>query len=193
MLLIIDNQSAYIKKFKRDFLNEYDIPYKVFDHNEPLKGDVLKDVKGVILSGGRGNPYQPLNLTANFVALMNFKVPVIGFCLSHEIIAVAYGGQIRKLPEYHGKKELISLTKPDDPIFQNVSSDKIWLQKKHAFHVTVLPTEFEVLANSEACPCEVIKHQSRPVYGFQSHPEVSGKDGLAIMKNFLSMCGMWPQ
>jgi GMP synthase (glutamine-hydrolysing) len=193
MLLIIDNQSAYIKRFKRDYLNEYDIPYKVFDHNEPVRGEFLTDIKGVILSGGRGNPYQPLNLTANFVALMRFDVPVIGFCLSHEIIAVAYGGHIRKLPEYHGRKELITITSLNDPIFNGLTSSQVALQKKHAWHVSQIPDVFEVLAHSEACPFEVIKHKEKPLYGFQAHPEVSGKDGMQIMKNFISLCGIDPQ
>ena len=191
MLLIIDNQSSYIKKFKRQFLAEQDFDYVFFDHNQPITLSAKTEIKGVILSGGRGNPYEPLNLTSNFVALMNFDVPIIGLCLGHEIIAAAYRGRIKKLPEYHGRKELITITRPDDPIFEGLKSNEVMLQKKHGFHVAELPESFISLATSETTTTEIIKHKEKPIYGFQSHPEVASVDGLLMIKNFLKMCNIF--
>lgn len=188
MLLIIDNQSAFIKKFKRQFLAEQDFDYVFFDHNQPITLSAKADIKGIILSGGRGNPFEPLNLTTNFVALMNFDVPIIGFCLGHEILAVAYRGRIKRLSGYHAKKELVTITKPDDPIFTGLNKKELSLVKRHSFHVTELPPSFESLATSDTCANEIIKHQEKPIYGFQSHPEVSGEDGLLMVKNFLKIC-----
>lgn len=190
MLLIIDNQSAYIKKFKRQYLAEQDFDYIFFDHNQPITLSAKAEIKGIILSGGRGNPFEPLNLTSNFIALMNFKVPVLGLCLGHQIIAVAHGGRIKKLSEYHGKKEFVRIIKPKDPIFDGIESDQVLLQKKHAFHVTEIPGTFEVLAISDTCPNEIIKHKELPIYGFQSHPEVSGRDGMRMIENFLKICSI---
>ncbi len=190
MLLIIDNQSAFIKKFKRQFLAEQDFDYVFFDHNQPITLSAKAEIKGIILSGGKGNPYEPLNLTSNFVALMNFDVPVLGFCLGHEIIAVAYRGRIKKLSEYHGKKENVTIIKPDDAIFEGLNKTDVSLVKRHAFHVSELPPEFENLATSDACPHEIIRHQHKPLYGFQAHPEVSGQDGMVMVKNFLKMCNI---
>ncbi|WP_430809835.1 MULTISPECIES: glutamine amidotransferase-related protein [unclassified Carboxylicivirga] len=188
MLLIIDNQSAFIKKFKRQFLAEQDFDYIFFDHNQPITLSAKTKIKGIILSGGKGNPYEPLNLTSNYVALMNFDVPILGFCLGHEILAVSYCGRIKKLPEYHGKKELISISKPEDPIFQGLNKTEVSLVKRHAFHVSEIPASFESLAQSDTCRNEIIRHKSKPIYGFQSHPEVSGEDGLLMVKNFLKIC-----
>ncbi|MBR8537520.1 gamma-glutamyl-gamma-aminobutyrate hydrolase family protein [Carboxylicivirga sediminis] len=188
MLLIIDNQSAFIKKFKRQFLSEQDFDYVFFDHNQPITLSAKTQIKGIILSGGKGNPWEPLNLTSNFVALMNFDVPVLGFCLGHEIIAVSYRGRIKKLAEYHGKKELITITKPEDPIFDGLSKTEVSLVKRHSFHVSELPASFESLATSDTCSNEIIRHKTKPIYGFQSHPEVSGPEGMLMVKNFLKMC-----
>lgn len=188
MLLVIDNQSAFIKKFKRQFLSEQDFDYVFFDHNQPITLSAKTEIKGIILSGGKGNPYEPLNLTSNFVALMNFEVPVLGFCLGHEIIAVSYRGRIKKLAQYHGKKEVISITKSSDPIFDGLNKTEVSLVKRHAFHVAELPSDFESIGQSETCPNEIIKHKSKPIYGFQSHPEVSGAEGMMMVKNFLKIC-----
>jgi GMP synthase (glutamine-hydrolysing) len=188
MLLIIDNQSAFIKKFKRQYLSEEDFDYIFFDHNQPITLSAKTTIKGIILSGGRGNPYEPLNLTSNFIALMNFEVPVLGFCLGHEILAVAHRGRIKKLPEYHGKKELITITQPADPIFNGLGKTEVSLAKRHAFYVSELPPHFESLAESDTCATEIIRHKEKPLYGFQSHPEVSGTDGMLMIKNFLKIC-----
>ncbi len=188
MLLVIDNQSAYIKKFKRQFLAEQNFDYVVFDHNQPITLSAQTEIQGILLSGGRGNPYEPLNLTTNFVAMMNWDVPVLGFCLGHEIISVAYGGRIKKLPDYHNKRELITLTSPEDPIFEGLNKTELMLQKKHHFHVSELPETFVSLGFSDTTPNEIIKHKDKPIYGFQSHPEVYSPDGLHIIKNFLRLC-----
>jgi GMP synthase (glutamine-hydrolysing) len=188
MLLIIDNQSAFIKKFKRQYLAEQDFDYVFFDHNQPITLSAKAEIKGIILSGGRGNPFEPLNLTSNFVALMNFDVPVLGLCLGHEILAVAYRGRLKRLAEYHRKKELITIIKPDDPIFAGLKKHEVLLVKRHAFHVSELPVSFENLATSDTCSNEIIRHKEKPIYGFQSHPEVSGEEGMLMVKNFLKIC-----
>lgn len=188
MLLIIDNQSAFIKKFKRQYLAEQNFDYIFFDHNQPITLSNKSVIKGIIISGGKGNPYEPLNLTTNFVAMMNFDVPVLGFCLGHEIIAVAYRGRIKRLPEYHAKKETVTITKPDDPIFEGIDKTEITLQKKHSFHVSDIPDIFESLAISDTTPNEIIRHKQKPIYGIQAHPEVASADGLKMVENFLRIC-----
>ncbi len=86
MILIIDNQSDFIKRFKRQYLSEQDYDYIFFDHNQPITMSAKSEINGIILPGGRGNPYEPLNLTSNFIVLMSFDVLTIGLCLDHEVI-----------------------------------------------------------------------------------------------------------
>lgn len=190
MLLIIDNQSTFIKKFKRDFLSEQDFDYIFFDHNQPLNLSAKTKIKGIILSGGKGTPYEPLNLTSNFIALMNFDVPVLGFCLGHEIIAAVNMARIKRLPEPQRKKEKISILEPSDPIFEGLNKSEVTLVERHSHHVADLPKNFIRLGESKVCPNEIIRHKDKPIYGFQSHPEASGEDGLLIIKNFLKICNI---
>lgn len=189
MLLIIDNQNAFIKKFESTFLALHNLPYKMLNHNQPIILPKGQNISGIILSGGRGNPFKPLNLTTNFIALARFDVPVMGFCLGHEIIAVANGGQIEKLSDYYTKREPIKILNPADTIFTDISENTISLARRHSYHVSVLPDSFIRLAKSDITPNELIRHKEKPIYGFQGHPEASGKTGLQIMENFFRMCG----
>lgn len=190
MLLIIDNQSSFIKKFKRQFLSEQDFDYIFFDHNQPITLSAKAKISGLILSGGKGNPFEPLNLASNYVAMNNFDVPTIGFCLGHEIIAAYYRGRIKKLPESHRRKELVHIDQAGDPIFEGINKSEVSLTKRHSFHVSELPSNFISLASSETTPNEIIKHKNKPIYGFQAHPEVSGEDGMKMVVNFLKICGI---
>ncbi len=189
MLLIIDNQSQYLRKFKRNYLDDQDIPHLIIEHNEQLDFDRLPGIDGLIISGGKGNPFEPLNLTANYVALMNLEVPTVGFCLGHEIIATSYRAKVKRLHDYQNRKERIFITAGDDPIFDGLEKTELMIQKKHRFHIPRVPPDFEILAYSEVCPVEVMRHREKAIYGFQGHPEVSGEDGLRMMANFLRMCG----
>ena len=189
MLLIIDNQSSFIKKFKRNFLSEQSIEYRFFDHNEPLIIKPDEKIDGIILSGGKGSPYEPLNLTTNFVALMNYDVPTLGVCLGYEIIAVAYQGRIKKMEKYQQKLQLVRITQPEDPIFEGLISHEVMLREQHQYLVSKMPRDFIKLGESDTCDVEIIRHKDKPIYGFQSHPEVSGINGMLIMRNFLTMCG----
>ena len=190
MLLIIDNQSQYLRKFKRNYLDDCDIPHLIVEHNEQIDFRRLPAIQGLMISGGKGSPYEPLNLTANYVALMNLDVPTIGVCLGHEIIASAYQSKIKRMHDYQARKERVFIDVIDDPIFEGLGKTEIMMQKKHRFHVPKPSQQFEILAYSEACPNEIMRHKNKPIYGFQGHPEVSGDDGLRIMINFLTMCGL---
>jgi GMP synthase (glutamine-hydrolysing) len=55
--------------------------------------------------------------------------------------------------------------------------------------VAELSEQFISIAESDTTPNEIIKHKETTIYGFQSHPEVSGPQGMVMVKNFLRMCG----
>lgn len=187
MLLIINNKSSFLSIFLNK-LSEKNFPHIVYKHNEQIDFSIKNEIKGIILSGGPGTPYEPLNLSANYTALNNFNAPIMGICLGHEIISAFFGSKIEKLSEHQKKEEKIMIDR-DDAIFKNLNHE-IFLQVKHYYHIKNLPYNFIKLAHSEICPFEIIKHIEKPIYGFQSHPEILNKDGAVIMKNFLEICGI---
>jgi GMP synthase (glutamine-hydrolysing) len=43
---------------------------------------------------------------------------------------------------------------------------------------------FILLASSPSCPVEAVKHRTKPIFGIQFHPELSGEIGKKIIENF---------
>ena len=68
MLILIDNQSSFIKRFKRNFLSEQDFDYIIFDHNQPIILSVKSEVSGLILSGETPLPLAAADAISVFTA-----------------------------------------------------------------------------------------------------------------------------
>jgi len=185
MILLINNKSGLLPKLE-DFLNKNKINYKTIGHDEKINFKKLNNIKGVILSGGPGTPKGPLNLKNNIYILKNIKVPILGICLGHEIIGYRYGAKFAKLKNTQEKIEKIFIIK-NDIIFKGLKKE-VNLRESHDYHLTTCPKNFEILAYSDTCPIEALKHKVLPIWTLQSHPEDSGKDGEIMLKNFLKIC-----
>ncbi len=70
----------------------------VYPHD--VDADELRRHDGVLLSNGPGDP-APLRSEVNTIAALLGKVPILGICLGHQLLALATGHQTFKLPFGH--------------------------------------------------------------------------------------------
>jgi GMP synthase (glutamine-hydrolysing) len=73
----------------------------------------------------------------------------------------------------------------DDILFERLP-DIFEMQEDHCEHISV-PHGFDLLACSDACINEAMKHREKSIYGVQFHPEVSGNSGHVLLANFASL------
>jgi len=140
--------------------------------------------------------------------LRETRTPVIGFCGGFHQIYLAFGGKcgdMRRLapgevdtnPSYSpGFLKEWGFTKvrllKRDPIFDGLSTE-IQVLQQHVSECKQLPGQFDVLASSDACRVQVIKHKTRLIYGTQFHPEAYDNDhpdGKRILQNFFRIAGV---
>jgi len=134
--------------------------------------------------------------------------PFIAFCGGHHMIYLTYGGKsgvMRKLkpgekdpnpkyyPGYYKEWDFgtVRIVKRD-PIFDGLP-DEIVVPQRHYAECKQLPAEFELLASSEECKVQVIRHRDRPLYGTQFHPEMYDDEhphGKILLKNFFHIAGI---
>lgn len=79
-----------------------------------------------------------------------------------------------------------------DPLFARLP-DELVVPQRHYAECKQLPDDLELLASSDECRVQVIKHKTRPGYGTQFHPEMwddAHPHGRILLENFLHIAGL---
>jgi len=180
-VLIIDNGTSYLEQLKKLF---FDSIVSVVNYSQIPKIK-YSDADLIVLSGGHGLPVMdsknPYAEEINFIK--NSSIPILGICLGYELIARAFGADL-KLMKKREKGILDISPVHSDPIFKNISVFSAY--ESHRWVVEKLPKDLVGLAKSKD-GYEVIKHKQKLIYGFQFHPEMLVKQvsGNNIFINFL--------
>ncbi|PCN50154.1 GMP synthase (glutamine-hydrolyzing) [Candidatus Geothermarchaeota archaeon ex4572_27] len=146
------------------------------------------DVKGVILSGGPSSVYEEGAPRVDVAALAG-RVPVLGICYGHQLIAHELGGRVERAER--GEYGRVTLyVDAGHPLLDGVPSGSVvWMS--HRDEVVEPPEGFAVLAHTDYCGVAAMADDARKLYGVQFHPEVTHTEyGDMVLRNFLySICG----
>ncbi|RJS72829.1 MAG: aminodeoxychorismate/anthranilate synthase component II [Candidatus Syntrophoarchaeum sp. WYZ-LMO15] len=141
----------------------------------------------IVISPGPGNPHVPRDAGSTPDIIREFReVPILGVCLGHQAIAVAWGGKVAHAPSgpVHGKSSLIE--HDCKTIFRGLPNP-LEAGRYHSLIVSELPDCFEISASFDGMIMG-IRHRDYPTEGIQFHPEsVLTPHGLKIIENFLRL------
>lgn len=112
-----------------------------------------------------------------------YDIPVLGFCAGHHVIGKMYGSELLRSVEVEIGDFYITLDRPDDPLFRGYDR-RVLVRQAHKDSIT-LPPGFILLAHSDTCKVEAMKHPAKPIYTTQFHPEILNKN---MILNFVKMC-----
>lgn len=185
MILIIDNFDSFTYNLYQ-YVGEF-AQTKVVRCNE-ITVDNIREMNpsGIIISPGPGKPEEAV-LSIDVIKELGDTIPILGICLGHECIAVAYGAKVVRAKEiFHGKTSTVQLK--GKGIFDCIPR-KIEAMRYHSLIVdnSSLPASLDVIA-SVAKSSEImgIKHKKYDVYGLQFHPEsIYTPKGKNILANFV--------
>jgi len=185
-IYVVDNGGQWTHREWRT-LRDLEVETKIVSNKTDFEDLINENINGLVLSGGtpRIGLKEELGNTAEYLEKATF--PILGICAGHQFIARFFGGKVRpsNIPEF-GKIELQIIKK--DILFNNVAERSI-VWESHNDEVYKLPDEFEILAKSESCKIQAMKHKNKPFYGLQFHPEVEHTEyGEQIFKNFVEIC-----
>lgn len=145
-------------------------------------------LEGIIISPGPKNP-KDCGKSGKIIKEFQNKIPILGVCLGHQIIAHEYGGNIKKgTCPMHGK--ITNIRHNNMGLFKGLPS--IYpVTRYHSLVVEpeTLPEYLKIDAVSEDGIIMGISHKYYPVFGVQFHPEaVLTQNGHSLIKNFLNIC-----
>ena len=139
----------------------------------------------IVISPGPSRP-ERAGISVELVRELGPTTPLLGVCLGHQAIGVAYGAEVIRVPPVHGKTAAVRHTGVGS--FANLPSP-INAARYHSLAIDreTLPPELEVTAWSDDGVVMAVRHRSHPVEGFQFHPEsILTDDGAALMTAFLA-------
>lgn len=191
-LLLIDNNDSFVFNLAAYFreLGE-SVSVKNISDFDSEKLDSQMQVKGIVLSPGPGTPEQAL-VSQEFVQVYAGKIPILGVCLGHQVIAHCFGARVGKgRRPMHGK--ISRIIHSGTNLFEGISEDcKVTRYHSLVVDPESLPTDFIIDARSDDGDIMAITHVNHPLFGVQFHPEaILTEQGHTFLRNFLLICNGW--
>jgi anthranilate synthase component II len=159
--------------------------------NDEITTDDVADLApaGIIVSPG---PHTPREAGVSLETVRRFgrAIPILGVCLGHQAIGVAWGGRVvRARRPMHGK--VSAICHGGQGAFAGLPSP-VHMTRYHSLTLDPahLPAELEAIAWTDdgdgSADIQGIRHRDLPVWGVQFHPEsVASAHGRDLVANFL--------
>jgi GMP synthase (glutamine-hydrolysing) len=181
-IYVVDNGGQWTHRIWR-VLRDLDCNTKIILNTTPVNEI---DADALVLSGGAPRiSWESPKLGLCTEYLSKFEKPILGICVGQQLMAVFYGGTSgpSSIAEYGLAK--IRVTEEDD-LFKGLPKEFLAWESHNDEVKTV--KDFSVLAQSENCKIQAIKHCSKYHYGIQFHPEVTNTEfGEDIYRNFVKI------
>ena len=189
MFLLIDNYDSFTYNLWH-FLGELGAKVVVHRNDQISVNEVLAlQPSGVILSPGPCDPDQA-GICLELIQKAPVTLPILGVCLGHQCIGQAFGGKIiRSTEPMHGK--MSDIHNQGAGIFEGLPSS-FSATRYHSLVVerASLPDPLKITAETQDGLIMGLRHQSRPIFGVQFHPEsIASQFGYQLLANFLRLSG----
>ncbi len=187
MILILDNYDSFTYNLVQ-YIGSMN-PNLQVSRNDRITIDEIKRLspERIVISPGPGRP-EDAGLSIKIIEKFKGKIPILGICLGHQAITVAFGGDVIRANEIvHGKTSKIIH-----------SGSAIYHGIPHEFTATryhslvadrnTFPEELKITATTDSGLIMSLEHKVYPIYGVQYHPEsILTENGIKLIENFLEV------
>ena len=185
MILMLDNYDSFTYNLVQ-YLGELGADLQVYRNDKiTLEEIVALEPAKIVVSPGPCTP-EKAGISIDVIKEFAGRIPILGVCLGHQSIGVAFGGQVvRGDYPVHGKT---SMVKHDGKTIFSGIENPFEATRYHSLIVDrgTLPETLEVSAETEDGVIMGMRHKELPIEGVQFHPEsILTKAGMQLLKNWL--------
>ena len=185
MILLIDNYDSFTHNLYQFIAKFYPDVNVVRNDCITLDEIAAMTPNAIVLSPGPGRP-EEAGICLDLIRAFAPTIPILGVCLGHQAICLAFGGKVVSAPQIlHGKKSLIFHRRQG--VFKGVALP-CEAGRYHSLVVDkqTMPACLSIDAESADEVVMAIKHREFPCFGVQFHPEsILTAHGEQLMRNFL--------
>lgn len=186
MILLIDNYDSFSYNLYQ-LVGEIDPDITVIRNDEMTIEEIrAQKPDRIILSPGPGRP-EHAGIIIDVVKKLGKEIPILGVCLGHQAICMAYGATITYAKELmHGKQSNAEFD-TESPLFMNCPANApVARYHSLAAQADTIPECLSITASTVDGEVMAVQHKEYPVYGVQFHPEsIMTPDGKQMLKNFI--------
>ncbi len=182
-ILFVDNQDSFVWNLV-DYVSQFYENTVVRSNQISLSEVEAMQPIGIVISPGPGHPATPRDIGSCLEIIRRFdRTPILGVCLGHQAMNLAYGGTISHTRPLHGKTSQI---KHDGlGIFRGVENP-LTGGRYHSLAVEQLSPDLVISAETADGVVMGVRHKTRPHCGLQFHPEsVLTPSGKRIISNWV--------
>jgi para-aminobenzoate synthetase component 2 len=197
-VLVVDNYDSFVFNLVQ-YLGQLGVNAEVWRNDDTrlaTESDVdavAAEFDGILLSPGPGTPERAGASIPLVRACAAASTPLLGVCLGHQAIGVAFGGTVDRAPELlHGKTSSVHHTNLG--VLKDLP-DPFTATRYHSLTILpeTMPAELEVTARTEGGVIMGVQHVELPIHGVQFHPEsILTEGGHRMLANWLGICGAPP-
>lgn len=187
MILVIDNYDSFTYNLVQ-YIGSINPDVKVLRNDQfELNQIDAWNPSHIVISPGPGRP-EDAGHSIGVIKKYGNKIPILGVCLGHQAVTIAYGGRVIHSSEIiHGKTASIMYNK--SILFKEMNNSFSAMR----YHSLIsdkesLPEGLNIIAELENGIIMAVEHNTYPVFGVQFHPEsIATENGIQIIKNFLEI------
>jgi anthranilate synthase/aminodeoxychorismate synthase-like glutamine amidotransferase len=186
-VLVVDNYDSFTYNLVQAFLaagSEVTVRYN--DQIDIPDVDEIRPTH-LVISPGPGRP-EDAGVSVEVIGAFAGRLPILGVCLGHQAIGVAFGGEVDSaMSLMHGKSSQVYHDRRT--IYAGLPNPLV-CGRYHSLAVAEMALPGELAISSYTSDGEImgIRHESLPVEGVQFHPEsVLTPMGDRLIANFLNM------
>ncbi|MCA2359461.1 aminodeoxychorismate/anthranilate synthase component II [Mycobacterium intracellulare] len=192
-ILVVDNYDSFVFNLVQ-YLGQLGVDADVWRNDDDRLSDetaAARQFDGVLLSPGPGTPERAGASIGMVRACAAEQTPLLGVCLGHQAIGVAFGATVDRAPELlHGKTSSVHHTNVG--VLQGLPNP-FTATRYHSLTILPesLPPVLEVTAHTDSGVIMGVRHAELPIHGVQFHPEsILTEGGHRMLANWLAVCGL---
>ena len=183
-ILLLDNYDSFTWNLYQ-YLCELGADVEVVRNDEISVDEVARQgFDGIVISPGPSRP-ENAGISIDLIEQLGPTTPILGVCLGHQAIGMAYGGEVIRVEPVHGKKSAVDHRGAG--CFEGLPTP-IDAGRYHSLAIarSSLPDVLEVTATAPDGLIMGVRHREHPVEGIQFHPEsILTPDGMSLLANWL--------
>jgi anthranilate synthase/aminodeoxychorismate synthase-like glutamine amidotransferase len=186
VILLLDNYDSFTYNLAQYF-GELGAPPLVKRNDEITLDEIAQlHPERIVISPGPGRP-EDAGITVALIRRFGPQTPILGVCLGHQGIGLAFGGAVvRAAHLMHGKTS--SVQHDGRGVFRGVSQPFVAGRYHSLVVAEPLPESLEAAARTDDGTLMGVRHRTFPVHGVQFHPEsVLTGEGRQVLRNFLEL------